>query len=47
MLLYSLPDNHASNIMTKIFNEVGLNNLKKEDGVAHFVKKINKPEAQS
>ena len=37
ILWYSLPAKHASDIKSKIINEVGLDNLEKEDGVDKFV----------
>ena len=47
---HSLLDNHTSDIKTQISDEVGLDSLKKEDGVTRFVKKMNEAfwlEAQS
>ena len=49
MLWYSLPDDQVSDIKTKIYNEVGLDNLKNDNGAQRFKDKLNeafKPEAQ-
>ena len=49
MLWYNLPDNHSSDIKAKIYNEVGVENLKAEIGLDAFVAVIDeafKPEAE-
>ena len=49
MLWYNLPDDHSSDIKAKIYNEVGVDKLKEEDGVATFVAAMDeafKPEAE-
>ena len=37
MLWYNLPDDHSSDIKAKIFNEVGVEQLKAEGGLDTFV----------
>ena len=49
MLWYNLPDDHSSDIKAKIYNEVGVEKLKAEDGLNTFVKAMDeafKPEAE-
>ena len=49
MLWYNLPDDHSSDIKAKIYNEVGVEKLKAEDGLDSFVKAMDeafKPEAE-
>ena len=49
MLWYNLPDDHSSDIKAKIYNEVGVEKLKAEDGLDTFVKAMDeafKPEAE-
>ena len=47
LLWYNLPSDHSSDIKTKIYNEVGVTDLSKEDGVNKFINAMNeafKPE---
>ena len=47
LLWYNLPSDHSSDIKTKIYNEVGVTDLSKEDGVERFINAMNdafKPE---
>ena len=49
MLWYNLPDDHSSDIKAKIFNEVGVEKLKAENGLDTFVAAMEeafKPEAE-
>ena len=47
LLWYNLPSDHSSDIKAKIYNEVGVTDLSKEDGVDKFINAMNeafKPE---
>ena len=41
LLWYNLPSDHSSDIKTKIYNEVGVTDLSKEDGVDKFINAMN------